>query len=210
MRQSQAESSSGGSKGGRGPRGGRGGGPGGGGASASEQQLGIVNPSTGEFREPSPTSDTSQTPDWSPSGEQIVFRGLLGLQVESADGKESFQLTSDMWDNTPVWSPDGSKVAFIHRQHDHWEIYVVDVASGKQTRLTDTPAPSDGTVTSSVSPAWSPDGNYIAFFTDRTGKWEIWLMRADGSNQKSMFDTELDGLTLQYSFNSERAISWTK
>jgi hypothetical protein len=64
--------------------------------------------------------------------------------------------------------------------------------------------------TSSVSPAWSPDGEYLAFLTDRTGEWEIWAMKADGSAQGPLFSTELKGLTLQYAFASERAIDWTR
>jgi Tol biopolymer transport system component len=38
-----------------------------------------------------------------------------------------------------------------------------------------------------AAPAWSPDGQQIAFMTDRSGKWEIWIMNADGSNQRPMF-----------------------
>jgi Tol biopolymer transport system component len=101
-------------------------------------------------------------------------------------------------------------VAFVRRQHDHWEIYVVDADGRNPRRLTDTPNKPDGQVGNSVSPAWSPDGQYIAFLTDRTGKWEIWMMRANGSGQQPMFDTELAGLRLDYSFIGERAISWTK
>ncbi|MFB0547193.1 MAG: TolB family protein [Anaerolineae bacterium] len=40
-----------------------------------------------------------------------------------------------------------------------------------------------------VSPAWSPDGRHIAFFTDRNGKWELYVMDADSSNQRPMFET---------------------
>jgi hypothetical protein len=34
-------------------------------------------------------------------------------------------------------------------------------------------------------------------------------MAADGSNERPLFDTELEGLTLQYAFAGERAIDWT-
>lgn len=34
-------------------------------------------------------------------------------------------------------------------------------------------------------------------------------MEADGSNPQPLFDTELDGLTLEYAFAGERAIVWT-
>jgi TolB protein len=200
------------------PGGGRGGGPpaGFGGGSATEAwQLGVVDAGDGSFWEPLPNSETNLTPDWSADGEQVVFAGNNGLVVQSIDGQESYQLTSAPLDTSPAWSPDGEQVAYVHRQHDHWEIYVEDLATGQQTRLTDTPtwsdgAPSvDGVIANSVSPAWSPDGNYIAFLTDRSGQWEIWIMESDGSNARPLFDTELDALTLEYAFAGERAIDWT-
>jgi Tol biopolymer transport system component len=67
----------------------------------------------------------------------------------------------------------------------------------------------DGVAANSVSPAWSPDGNHIAFLTNRSGEWEIWIMESDGSNPRPLFDTELDGLTPECAFAGERAIDWT-
>lgn len=99
-------------------------------------------------------------------------------------------------------------MAFVRSQHDHWEIYVVDVNTGVETRLTDTPSQASGAAANSVSPAWSPDGDHVAFLTDRTGEWQIWVMGADGGNAGPMFDGELDGLSLAYTFSGERAIDW--
>lgn len=189
--------------------GGPGGAPGGGG-STSKWTLGIISPADSAFWEPQPASRTNLTPDWSPDGQTIVFAGYSGLMGQSVDGKISWQLTTDPRDTSPTWSPDGTKVAYVHRQHDHWEIYVIDVTTGRQTRLTDTPALADGSTASSVSPAWSPDGQYIAFLSNRTGKWLIWVMEANGSKPSPMFDTELQGLTLQYVFSGERAIDWAQ
>ena len=56
---------------------------------------------------------------------------------------------------------------------------------------------------------YAPDGSQLAFVTDRTGKWEIWIMNADGSNQRPMFPNgALDGLTLNYFGVDERMLSW--
>jgi Tol biopolymer transport system component len=69
-----------------------------------------------------------------------------------------------------------------------------------------------------AAPVWSPDGSQIAFLTDRTGQWEIWVMPApgaqaqvlaDGSHQRPMFPAgTLDGIDLQYHGVNERALSW--
>lgn len=60
-----------------------------------------------------------------------------------------------------------------------------------------------------AAPAWSPDGSQIAFMTDRTGQWEIWIMNADGSNQRPMFPNgALDGIQFNFAGVDERMISW--
>jgi Tol biopolymer transport system component len=60
-----------------------------------------------------------------------------------------------------------------------------------------------------AAPAWSPDGRQIAFLTDRTGRWEVWVMQADGGAQRPMFPAALnDRLALSYYSVDERVLSW--
>jgi TolB protein len=172
-------------------------------------KLGIVRQSDEDFREP-PASRFSLAPMWSPDGDRIVYDDEQGLRVQSEDGEVSYLITHDARDTSPAWSPNGKRVAFTRRQHDHWEVYVVDADGRNPRRLTDTAKQPDGDLGNSAAPAWSPDGQYMAFFTDRSGKWEIWVMRADGSDQRPMFPEKLDHLPLEYSSVAERAISWTR
>ena len=173
--------------------------------------LGVVRASDGYFWEPLPSStERSLSPDWSPVGDQVVYADVYGLFVQSADGQTRYQLTASNRDTTPAWSPDGEQVAFVRRQHDHWEIYVVDADGQNLRRLTETPTRPDGVVGSSVSPEWSPDGSYLAFLTDQSGEWEIWIVEADGQNPQPLPGPELDSLQLDYGYNDERALSWTR
>ena len=55
----------------------------------------------------------------------------------------------------------------------------VDGSAGQ--RLTNDPA-------GDWLPTWSPDGKYIAYVSNRDGKWAIWVMAADGSNPRKAFD----------------------
>lgn len=42
------------------------------------------------------------------------------------------------------------------------------------------------------APRWSPAGNRLAFFSDRSGSYEVWLMNPDGSRQEQLSDTPND------------------
>ena len=82
-------------------------------------------------------------------------------------------------------SPDGTTLLYTLTRYNMEEnrgISVIvsrDLASGKEKELTDLSA-------TSVSPAWSADGNYIWFATTRSGEMQLWKMKADGSGAKQI------------------------
>ena len=55
-----------------------------------------------------------------------------------------------------------------------YDIFVVDLATGIQTPLTDTEGKD-------YLPRFSPNGQHIVFVSDRNGGDSIWMMNADGS-----------------------------
>src|SRR5919206_2741700 len=79
-------------------------------------------------------------------------------------------------------SPNG-KIVFQSTQGGDGftsDIYVMDADGKHQTRLT------DNTTADDASPLWSPSGGQIAFFSNRGGDYEIYLMGADGANQRPL------------------------
>ncbi len=199
--------------------------------------LEIVNVASGDFQD-QPSSSHAFSPTWDPAQAwHLVYKGDLGLVSLDINRQTSWALTNDVDDHSPAFSPDGSKIAVAYWQTDHWDIQVmpapgtqapwpagasqdgqVNADGSGRTRLTET---SLNTLAAQIdrgeaphsfnntAPAWSPDGSQIAFLTDRNGPWEIWVMNADGSNQRPLFPAgALGGVTLQYHNVDERVLSW--
>jgi hypothetical protein len=186
--------------------------------------LRLINVATGQY-EDLPSDTYARSPIWDPHNDQhLVYHGEFGLvRLDLTDNKNS-ALTNDLDDHSPVFSPDGHKIVVSYRQDNHWEVHVLnaDAPTGtgdtRAVRLTQTSYETlmqqelNGETPHSynnVAPTWSPDGSQIAFLTDRTGRWEIWVMNADGSNQRPLFSDEINNqLQITYNFVDERMLSW--
>jgi dipeptidyl aminopeptidase/acylaminoacyl peptidase len=174
--------------------------------------LRSINLETGAVQD-QPVSKYSYTPAWDPANPwRVIYRDEQGLAVLDANRGATWRLTQDSGDYTPAFSPDGKKIAVAYRQHDHWEIHVLNADGSGRVRLTETPL--DVTLEgkpawNNVAPTWSPDGSKIAFLTDRSGRWEIWTMNADGSNQRALLPASARAkVALQHSTDDDRSVSW--
>jgi dipeptidyl aminopeptidase/acylaminoacyl peptidase len=180
--------------------------------------LRVVNVTTGEF-EDLPNDLFSYSPTWDPANPwHLVYDGERGLRSLDLNQGTSWELTDDVDDHSPLFSPDGSKITVSYWQHDHWEVHVLNADGSGRVRLTETSIRAiveqqiKGQMPKSwnnAAPTWSPDGSQIAFLTDRTGQWEIWIMNADGTNQHPLLPGEAQAqLNLQYNGMEERMLSW--
>ncbi|MES2796111.1 MAG: biopolymer transporter TolR [Bacteroidota bacterium] len=77
------------------------------------------------------------------------------------------------------WSPDAKKLIFTGQRKNQYDIWTVDLATKKETALTNTAILDDG-------PEYSPDGKYVYFNSVLTGTMKIWRMRADGSQKEQV------------------------
>ena len=170
--------------------------------------LRIIDVATGQFDDIS-TDTYSISPTWNPNNaNQVIYKDERNLVSLDMTQRKTTALFPNPSDGSPVFSPDGSKLALTYRQHDHWEVYTMDVATGARTRLTKPPILAKPQY-NSAAPAWSPDGQQLAFVTDRNGTWEIWVMQADGSNPHALFTPEIQSqLQLRYDGMNERMLNW--
>jgi len=180
----------------------------------------LVNVATGAA-EDIPHDPHSYAPTWDPVNPwRLVYDGDWGLVNLDLNLDTTWALTENTADHTPTFSPDGRKIAVTHDHHDHWEIHVLNTDGSGRTRLTETPLRElvsqhingqEPRSANNVAPAWSPDGSQIAFLSDRTGQWQIWVMNVDGSDQHPMFPFDaLSGIEFEYYGVDERMISWGK
>jgi TolB protein len=161
---------------------------------------------------------------WSPDWRALAFRQhspdrrYSDIYVMNVDGSERRRLVGNTVDNSwpghLAWSPRGNEIAFVNARdgdfeifvmngdgpdgrriafESNWQVWVMNADGSGQRRLTRNGARN-------FAPAWSPDGQRIAF-ERRLGRqqsprpcsgcgsalhFEVWVMNADGSGQQRL------------------------
>jgi TolB protein len=150
-----------------------------------------------------PASD--RRPSWSPDGTRIVFdsdrSGSHDIWVMNADGSDQRQLTTSPSEEMfASFSPDGSQVLFYSYEAGRNDIWAIDADGGNLKSLTSGLADEKQNQCTFAchTPAFSPDGNTIAFHADNDGTRNIWLMDADGANLRQLTTTSASAATHNY------------
>jgi len=125
-------------------------------------------------------------PALDPDRAQVVYVASRGAGAElrvtdigvDSGGSTHTVLTSEGNIGDPTWSPDAKQIAFWRDPGDgRPQIWVLDLASGQSTAVTDGASPE-------AQPSWSPDGTSLAFTrtnTDGRGSQIVTIDLASGT-----------------------------
>jgi Tol biopolymer transport system component len=126
-------------------------------------------------------------PSFVKDGGGVLFQsprdgGDTNIFVMNADGSNQVQLTRlKGFAGVPVYSPDQTRIAFQWRASNDfedqlkWVICVMD-SDGSLLRVI-TPGQANDQV-----PNWSPGGDRLLFYSDRSGRNQLYTMKSDGSD----------------------------
>lgn len=138
-------------------------------------------------------------PAVSPDGKKLVYAEQvdhsLSLWLSDIDGKNPRALVSEGMNLLPSWMPDGRHIVWMKSERgpqrqdpvSNSQIHIINSETGESRRLFTDPEQikfSDG------MPSISPNGKQVAFVSNRSGTFRIWVSEFDGSNAR-MISTPL-------------------
>jgi Tol biopolymer transport system component len=142
-------------------------------------------------------------PSFSPDGSRLALTGDGIYIIDSGGGGLRYLTDGEYAD----WSPVSSWIVHRACHGGACGLWETNADSGEQRRLTT--GGSDG------QPAWSPNGQQIAYISQDDGNFEIYRINADGSNKVRLTNSpSSDGLPVWspdgqwIAFRSDRGGGW--
>jgi serine/threonine-protein kinase len=142
----------------------------------------------------------AQGPVWSPDGLYIVFHvDGQGMSAIRSDGAGQPQVLTQSKNVQYQWSftPDGKRLAFMESdskyQYDLWTVPLesgsAGLQAGKSEVFLQTPA-------AEMDPCFSPDGKWLAYSSNESGTFQIYVRAFPDKGGKSMISNNGGGYPL--------------
>jgi TolB protein len=157
-----------------------------------------------ETGESYPVSDGSLSThaEFSPDGNKIIYSSsmsqnfdlvILDLNDTTENAQKTIVATKDA-EIYGTFHPDGRLIAFASFDINYKGTLKTCDIEGKNIKIIS----SSG---SSFHPKFSPDGNYLAFLSNKSGKFCIYICKPDGSSVKQL--TSEKGNTVEFEWSSD-------
>jgi TolB protein len=147
---------------------------------------------TGETRSTLPRFYYSQfdheiSPAWSPDGSELMFvsnrghiygtGGFWRMKAEPGAEAREIHYEETTWKARPEFSSDGTRIVYASYLGRQWhQLWVMPSAGGHAFPI------SYGDF-DNTNPRWSPDGQKIAFISNRGGNTSLWIQGVIGGSQ---------------------------
>ncbi len=122
---------------------------------------------------------------WSPDGRQIAYRIAqedgAGIFVKNSSGMERDKtlMPADTINDEILssWSPDGRQILYTEQAPSHHSLKLLPVSGGP-------PAPFHPTQNNEIDGQISSDGKWVAYASDESGNWEVYVTSFPGAAGK--------------------------
>jgi TolB protein len=124
---------------------------------------------------------------------ELPLRGEIPYIASAAVGLRRHTFAEEGADFDPDVDATGRRLVFASTRHTQKpDLYLKNVDGRAVTQVTSDRA-------ADVEPAFSPDGRYVAFASDRAGNWDIWIIGIDGQRPVQVTDGPAQELSPSWS-----------
>ncbi|MCB0656587.1 MAG: PD40 domain-containing protein, partial [Saprospiraceae bacterium] len=139
--------------------------------------------------------DHAINPTWSPDGRRITFvsnrevahgtGNIVSLDLDHPEEITTIHEEETAWKTTPDISPDGSRMVYSSYLGRNWQqLWLLPAAGGYPIQITY--GDYDNT-----APKWSPDGQHIAYISNRSGNTSLWILDSYAGKEMPVVATDL-------------------
>ena len=131
----------------------------------------------------------SSSPIWSPDGRFLAYRSSRGGQLDqlyrkAADGSSQEELIEEQTGSIPTdWSADGKLIIFHNASSTSWDVLALSVSEGTSNTVLNTPF-------NEVQGALSPDGRWLAYASDESGRFDVFVQPFPPTGAKWLVSSE--------------------
>jgi Tol biopolymer transport system component len=158
---------------------------------SNKMQLYRVNDDGSARRRITDCSQDCSMPAWSPDGKKIVYvqqsSNGNSLWLSDPDGKNPSMLVRSGINMEPSWLPDSKNIVWFDLipgrspVESSFKLYILNTETLQSRPLFTDP---EQVKFGNLMPAVSPDGTKVAFVSNRSGQFRIWLSNLDGSRAR--------------------------